>query len=416
MKSFAPACFIAAVLFVAAFPARAETPAVSDGSELLPAVVDELEINGLWRTKRIVIDTELPWKPGETVTAEAWETGLARVESTGIFSRVHGRLEKREEKVVAVLDLEERWTIMLLLQFGGGGGAMWGRVGLYDINTFGRYMESGALYERFDRYNGFQVWGRLPRLFQERQELYMAADRLVRPRPGFALQRTGLHFEYSKQLTEKLTTGGRVDAVLDQFLPPLSGEADPQVDSKSILATYWLRVGRTYPRRLLLEGWRVDFKPTFGFTDAPGNFGFAQLFVEGQAFKIIGSRLVLGARLQAGASTDTQAQHRFYLGGLETIRGYEDNHVRTDLFGLVNLEARYLAFDSMLLALMPTLFVDLAAAHDDRIGARALASAGAGVRVIIPRLYRSGLRIDFPIALTPLSGPDISIGVYQFFD
>lgn len=381
----------------------------------LPAVVDRLEVEGLWRTKPHVVDRELPWKPGDVVTAEDWELGLLRLSNLGIFSRVDGRIEEREDGRVAVLDLEERWTIMLMLQGGLGGGSYWFRTGLYDINTLGRYVETGALYERFDIYNGFQVWTRMPRFLDERQELYIAADRLVRPRPGFSLVRTGLHTEYSRELTETLTLGGKLEGVMDRFVNPLIGDPAFPADSESIIAGAWLRVGRVDVRRLLHTGWHVDVKPSVGFTNAPGKLAFGQLFVESLLFKIVNPWLVLGARIQAGATTETQEQHRFYLGGLDTMRGYPDNHVRTDRYAFTNLEARFVAFDSTYLALMPTLFVDAAVAHDDRNGNLGLVSAGPGIRILVPRLYRSGIRLDLPFPLTPAGKPSVSFGVYQFF-
>lgn len=392
--------------------ARADEP---PSTTRLPAVIDELEINGLWRTKRYIVERELPYKAGQTVTVEDWELGLARLANMGVFSRVAGRLEQREEKLVAVFDLEERWTIILILRTGGGGGAAWFQTGLSDINTLGRFVETGALYERFDRYNGFQVWAKHPRLFDERQELHVIADRMVRPRPGFALLRTGVHLEYSRQLTDSLITGGKLEWFHDHFDPPFEGEARTPVDSQSVFATYWLRVGRVDVKRLLHDGWLLDVKPSLGVTNAPGRFGFGQLLVEAQKFHILNSRLLVGGRVRVAASTDAQEQHRYYLGGLDTVRGYPDNHVRTDLFAFANLEARFVAFDSTWLAIMPTLFVDAAAARDDRAGPLGLLSAGAGVRILFPRLYRSGARIDFPVPLTPLGKPTLAFGVYQFF-
>lgn len=407
-----PACLLVLSVLLGG-PALAER--LPPGEVMLPEVIDELEINGLWRTKRYIVERELPFKTGQTVSVEDWELGLARLSNMGIFSRVAGRLERRAEKIVAVFDLEERWTIILILRTGGGGGATWFQTGLSDINTLGRFVETGALYERFDRYNGFQAWARHPRLFDERQDFNVIADRMVRPRPGFALLRTAVHLEYSRQITDLLTTGGKLEGFHDHFDPPFEGEARTPVNSQSLLATYWLRTGRVDVKRLLHDGWLLDFKPSLGVTNAPGRFGFGQVMVEGQKFEILNSRLVLAGRVRVAASTDTQEQHRFYLGGLDTVRGYPDNHVRTDLFAFANVEARFVAFDSTWLAIMPTLFVDAAAARDDRVGPVGLVSAGAGLRILFPRLYRSGARIDFPVPLTPLGKPTLAFGVYQFF-
>lgn len=403
---------VLALLLFAAQTSLADEPAPRVE---LPGRIDRLEVEGLWRTKLHVVERELPWKPGDTVTEEAWELGLLRLSNLGIFSRVDARIEEREDGQVAVFDLEERWTIMLMLQGGLGGGSYWFRTGVYDINTLGRYIETGALYERFDVYNGFQVWTRLPRFLNERQELYVAADRLVRPRPGFSLVRTGVHTEYSRELTETFALGGKLEGVMDRFVNPLVGDAAFPDDSETLIGGLSVRLGRASVKRLLHTGWQVEIKPSVGVTNAPGHSAFGQLFVESLLFKIVNDWLVLGARLQGGATTTTQAQHRFYLGGLDTVRGFPDNHVRTDRYAFANLEARFVAFDSTYLALMPTVFVDAAVAHDDRHGNLGLVSAGPGLRILVPRLYRSGIRLDLPVPVAPFGKPSVSFGVYQFF-
>jgi hypothetical protein len=44
------------------------------------------------------------------------------------------------------------------------------------------------------------------------------------------------------------------------------------------------------------------------------------------------------------------------------------------------------------------------------------ASAGAGLRVLVPKFVGSGLRADFATPLTQAASFEVNLGVYQFFD
>jgi hypothetical protein len=76
------------------------------------------------------------------------------------------------------------------------------------------------------------------------------------------------------------------------------------------------------------------------------------------------------------------------------------------------------AWDWTWLAVVPTVFADMAALAQGQ-DVRGLASLGGGVRLLIPRFVRSGLRLDVAWPLTQQadgsSGPGASIGVFQFF-
>ena len=111
---------------------------------------------------------------------------------------------------------------------------------------------------------------------------------------------------------------------------------------------------------------------------------------------------------------------RLYVGGLELMRGYPDSLVRTDRYAVLNAEARFIAFDSTWLALMPAVFVDAGVTRREDGVVQPLLSAGGGVRVLFPFLVESGIRVDLAVPLLEGACPGgcsyLSIGVYQFFD
>lgn len=77
--------------------------------EALPVRVERVELTGFSWTHPSVVHRELQLDVPGVVTAEQWALGLTRLWNCGLFSRVDGRLERRPEGVVAVLELEERF-------------------------------------------------------------------------------------------------------------------------------------------------------------------------------------------------------------------------------------------------------------------------------------------------------------------
>jgi hypothetical protein len=398
-------------------PADASTTVVE-----LPARVDAIEIHGTKRTHRNVILRELGVRPGETVSREQWTVGIARLWNTNLFGNVHARVESRGGKNVAVLDLDERWTLNPLIGFSNGGGSTQIRLGVGDFNTFGRFLEFDTIYERFNQYNGFSLQLKEPRLFGRRIDLAGAVERLMRPRPGFVDRRLHARLETNTLLvSDRIRIGGSVDVFQAQFLPPGpdSPLPPPMPTARGVFADVGLRVGRMDQLRNRQQGFTLEVRPGVGSTSGNGP-AWAQLWLESMAFWAPGERWNVAARLQSAVMSDAPLFLHWYLGGLQQVRGFQDNHFRTRDYVLANLELRRVLWDSTWFALMPAVFVDVVAAKDDVRGQVAGLAVGGGVRFLVPAFVRTGLRVDVAMPIGA-QGCDTarclgwSLGVYQFF-
>lgn len=388
----------------------------------LPNRVDELEIHGTKRTHRSVIEREFGVRPGQVVREDQWAVGIARLWNTNLFSNVHGRVEARGSRNVAVLDLDERWTLNPLVGFSNGGGSTEFKIGVGDFNTFGRFLEFDAIYERFNEYNGFSLQLKNPRLLDQRIELAGAVERLMRPRPRFVDRRLHLRLESNTLLlSDRLRLGGSVDVFQADFLPPGANphEPAPMPTARGMFADAGMRVGRMDLLRNRQRGFTLEVRPGVGATrgDQPV---WGQLWLESMAFWAPGERWNLATRVQSAVMTEAPVFVHWYLGGLQQIRGFQDNHFRTRDYVLANVELRMVAWDSTWLALMPTVFVDAVAVHDDVRGRIAGLALGGGVRFLVPEFVRTGLRVDVALPIgaqgcTSASCLGFSLGVYQFF-
>jgi outer membrane protein assembly factor BamA len=378
-----------------------------------PKQIDRIEIHGNRWTMERVVKRELAFTAPGLVTEEQWKLSFARLWNTGVFSEVQLLIENRGGEIVAVVGLEERITLNPLLSFGVGGGTWWFRVGACDMNFLGTYLEWGARYERFDIFNGAQAWFRDPRLFGLRLDGLAQFDFLIRPRPQYVRRRLSGTIHLAGELSEQTLLYGNVQVYRDEYFAPKEGEAALPQNLIAGQGALGLTLGRVDNIRLLQKGWTVNTRATLAITDDPNMPVVTQLFMELFWFVPFGDRLVFSLRGQAGLSSLAPAELQFYLGGLDLVRGYEDSVVRTHRYALLNLELRAILFDSSWFALGAAVFADAAIAEEE--GLKPLLSVGGGIRLLVPRFVRTGIRADFALTLAGQIAPGVSLGVYQFF-
>ncbi len=387
------------------------TASVAFGDEpTWPRVITTIETEHLSWTRAATLERELPWKQGELVSKEQWDLGLTRLWNTDLFSRIDARVESRDGKDVAIFDVEERFSLNPLFSFGVGGGAWWFRVGANDVNWLGRYLEWGVRYERFDVYNGGQGWLRDPRLFDKRLSGLIQLEYLVRPRPDYARRRMAGILEVQGEVDDLTRLGVRLDVFHDEYLAPREGTAVLPDNLWAAQLTFSVKVGRVDTIRLRQTGWSLELKQVAG--GASPALPYLQTMLELLWFKPLGERWNLAVRGQGAISSAVPTELGFYIGGLDLVRGYADSIVRTQAYALVNAEARVTLFDSMWFAIVGAGFVDGAVVGPDL---RPLVSAGGGVRLLVPRLVRTGIRVDGAVTLIGRPAFGLSLGVFQFF-
>jgi hypothetical protein len=403
-----------------------------------PARVDEVRIEGLLRTNPSVVRRELGFAEGDVITKEQLDLAVTRLWNTTIFARVEGEAVVEDGRTVVLVRLEDRWTLNPLFRFGSGGGTVFFRLGAADNNIAGRFLEVQAQYENFDGFHGGQVLFRDPRLFGERLELLVQADRLVRPRPGFSDQRTQGIVEVAKLAwLDRVRFGLRTSVFANRFLKPLDSAPFYPEESETLLFEPGFRLGRIDVIRLRQSGASFELRPGLGFI---GHSDVASQYVtmtaEVLAFAMLGERWNVAVRVRGSDVSHVPSHLELFAGGLDLVRGFPDNYVRSRALALTNVELRFIAFDSTWVALVPTVFTDaIAARAPDGVPGTAL-SVGGGLRVLIPKFVGTGLRVDLAVPvvanLRPVreaeqarfgpttpdvdrGAPQASFGVYQFF-
>lgn len=386
--------------------------------------IDELRIEGLGLTQEFTVRRELTFVPGEVVTPASWDLFQTRLWNLGIFSRVELTLVEEQGRAVAVAKLEDSFPVapIVYFQFGGAQFYLW--LGAMHANLFGRALQTFVYYQRFGALNGFHVDLTDPRLLNTRASGKVEVEWLPRPRPQFLQLHGAVRFTLKGNLPgvtdDQVRLGLGVEATIDQFLPRGAGAEPLPRDSHALRAGPSLHLGRLDTDRLRFSRGFVQLRLWAGATDDPSALLWPQAELEAQWFVKLGNLFNFGSRVKAGIMDRARPQDRFYLGGLDAVRGYQDSEFRTLSHLTANVELRFVAFDSTWLAIMPVAFVDGSVMLLDTGEPVAIASGGVGLRLLIPRIPLYGLRAEIALpfvrgATTSAWAPGFNFGVWHFF-
>lgn len=406
----------------------------------LAATVGRIEIEGA-KTRPEAIYALLDTQTGARFDAGVWERDLRRLRNLDYFYDVEGTAREVDGKMELRLRLRNKFSTLPVFKFKRGGGSSLITAGLYEINFRDRLLEVGGQYERFNGKPGYALWFRHPYLFSRRNRfgteviahtvnLPLLTDRGAEE-AYFENKETRWNGRLQRELAESLRVGVEFSVYQNDYKRD-DGTADKTVRNNLFQSRMMLRSGRTVSVTPSVAVGRLDRDRYF----VSGHEGLAQVelahrslgssfpFAKGQVGVTGGWRpserwnLLYQARL--GSKTGREFQHKFYLGGLDTSRGFLDRQFRGEHMWFLNLEARPTLVEKPLWVLQGALFTDLAKTWDARnFGVegfgRPIVSYGAGARLIFPRVYRAILRLDAARTQSPVKQYGINIGLQQFF-
>ena len=410
-------------------------PALSDS-----LVVKKIIVLGAVRTQSSVIIREVGIAEGSETTIVKIEEGIQRLKNTQLFSEVVYTVADD----VLQISVVDRWTLIPIAKFSSGGGVNQLIIGAYDANLSGRFYETGAQYERLGEANSGVFWFKNPRLFGERVGLDFQAWNTNRLRTkyeqsgldpvvkkGFLLSREKYYVALNKEVTREFDVGATIEYNGDSFSERY---VEDEIKLKTSAAgglpvnTNLLFVGiRSKYGLVNYDSWRVSGKdielgirrgdPTRSMNPKNKVKGFEAFDLKLRYFIPIFADQTIAWRGMIGTTNTQIIQYWNYFGGLADIRGFVDNRFAGRSYWLSNLEYRIAFFQRNWLVLQQVTFYDsLSAAEDYRdLNSASAASAGIGIRIIAPTVYRLVARIDFAKPLVKRDAIPVSFGVQQFF-
>lgn len=396
-----------------------------------------IDIQGLDRTERKVVERELLFRAGGLVTRAQLEESVQRLRNLGLFRVAEYSVipvDPSGVNVKVVIDVDERWTILPFFNISFGGDLFSLLAGIYDVNLLGRFLEAGFRYQRLGSTNSYVLWFHDPRFLDKRvfvggqvwwtNRLRYFFDDQGEATSGYLRERRYLRLVGSKEFSRMFSAGAGISIQEDRFTTELVSDEFAQAQREfglpddQIVAAWNLNatLGRINDDSFLRSGTEFAVGTTLSpaFVSSEGYVDVAAQLLSFQRFRW---KQNIGLRVGVAATTADHLENQYFLGGLDTVRGFYDSRFRGPAYWYTNLEYRIPSFDYPWFVLQHIAFADAVGVTDrasqfwDADGV----SMGIGLRILSPKIYRFGARIDYALPVKGTGTTPLSFGVQQFF-
>lgn len=396
----------------------------------------QLKVTGLKKTSLSVIHRE--YELARHIQNDSTiESNLhKRLLSLQIFSKV--MVNSPDKNGVIQVELEEKWTTIPVIKFSSGGGILQTTVGVYDPNLFGEFLESGLQYEQLGTEGSGVVWFKNPRFLDRHQLLdlqYWNTRRLRLKydqtesdpveKQGFVLERERFYFGFEPTVRSNFTLKFLLEQNKDQFrTDSLNDEQKRKFRGIKLppdVEIYQVGFGMDWGTLDLVEhrteGMKASILYKYHWEKNQVADPFSQTDLAYHFASLLDEDFNFVQRLLFSMTDTSLLQYWGYFGGLDRIRGFADNRFSGRYSLLSNSELRGTYVQKPSWILQGVAFIDLLSSTEkfselDRLSA---ASAGVGARIILPKIYRATIRLDYARPLVKNDNQSFSFGLQQFF-
>jgi len=385
-------------------------------------IVEQVKILGLRKTNSQIVQRYLGFRAGDVLTPELIERNYQTLQATNFFKQVSFRSEpgSGRGKVIVIIEVEERRRPTF--EFAGGyselDGWYFSPLGVRYDNLFGSGHWLGLRLLWGDRVGGANLRFYQPNIFSSSANFQFDAD---------ILGRQLIHYFDQRQSIQKVNTAGMRFTLsgsrgIGKYLSGGLQFSETQPDSFATLVgkdstffTFPETIAKDLGRKKFRSAWlrvQADTRdnalfPTKGiwgalsFEAVGGEAKFNRTIFDGRVYQKL-SVGVLAWRLKlAKTSEATPFYERFYLGGVNSLRSFDERRLTPVGYGtkllLSNLEYRIpLEWDKQgKPRFIGVLFFDAGRINGlkEIIGDDTVKALGFGVRVKVPVLGL--LRMDF---------------------
>ena len=432
--------YMSLALFLVCVSTHAIADSSAPSAESTTKTITDIEIQGLTRTKKKVVLRELLFKIGDKYSLSALTQSVQRLRNLRIFASVDWQTQDiDDQRIRIILKLQERWTLIPIVKFTEGGDTKYYVLGVYNVNSFGRYFESGAQFESWNNQPGGVLWFREPRFMGHRLLLGGDLWSVKRPRPlyqadgreqgSYVSLRKRANLFLDKELKQGLVLGLGLEIIEDRIIaseeePLLNTDIKSHLDgfkpNRNFLLSFRSSLGKIDHENELQSGKAVEVYAANANRSLYSDDTFYKVDIDGKAFWRIKKRDNLALRLKFGATNSEKLPNYYFLGGFENVRGYLDGQIRARKFWQSNFEYRRSFTNRSWYYLQGLVFADAmqAVRPDTSLEQRnndIFSSLGIGMRIGSPKIYRFNLRMDLALVTSHPATSRFSVGVQQFF-
>jgi len=401
-----------------------------DINEGQPSFVQEVKIVGNYKTQDYVIRRELEINPGDKFEASKIRLSAQSLYNLGFFDEVNPEIEPGEApgKEVLVFRIKERKTGSISV--GGGYSSVDGFVGnakLEEANLFGKGQHATAQVEFGGKRTSYNLGFTEPWLFNTRTSLGVNVYNTTRDFVGTVEGATSSKLYTDVLLGGSISVGRRLSrqwsvygaytlqhVEIKDIDPALTEPTNPNriLPSSSLTSSFTPRLVFDSRDNYFepTTGWRHQFSLQIAGGPLRGENRFVKLIQDSSVFVPLPLGFVFGEHAKLGLSqgysflgekyTGVPVNERFYAGGSDTVRGYNERTVGPPVGGNALFVANTELKRSIAGPLRGVLFFDMGGAWADAHtmfgggGNRIQFGAGLGFRLTIPGTMMA-LRLDY---------------------
>lgn len=394
-----------------------------------------IEFEGLEKTKESYLRQFLQLQVGEEFSSQDLQQDIQQLWNVGTNQTVVAKVDTLQNQTIKVtFQLQEKKTLLPIVNFGGIKGNIWFQAGFVDFNWVGRGHQFLAFYQNTDNRHGGQIYYRIPFLtkkwglafnllqWRSLEPLYFSQGSVQYEYDNLSVGITGIrNFGFRKRLELgasffRENYKKSESQVLDNPPGP-DALVQPKVSSKVEYIHNYLNYHDFY-----LSGWvaRGIWQTVYNFDDGTW---FNSLILEGKKFHRWGKKGNLAIRTRLGISTNNNSPFApFVVDSRVNLRGSGNRIERGTAQAILNVEYRRTFLDKDNWAVQGVVFADLGNWRTPGGELRELLSGdelrefvGGGFRLIYKRIYDAILRVDYGVDVFNPEQRGVVIGIGQYF-
>lgn len=379
--------------------------------------IQKIEISGLKRTKEDYLRRFLSVEPGFAIDTSVIEEDKRKLRTLSSVMNVKSSIEDADSQVVLKYQIEERWTLLPVGDFGASKDNIWIGAGLMETNLFGR----GLYFYGYIQYKtpfAAHIIFRDPYISDSRigYELQYLNNEVIE-KPAYSgsdvykLHEISAALKYEIRYEKDVLLGMSIRNEKALFKEELIRKKD------EIRIYSELKFQHLDYRFFMLNGWKNYFRVSLNVPD--NNYtNTISIFNDLRLYKSI-QKSTVASRLFGGLTTQDELYFLpFIVDSYRNFRGSGYRYLRGNQIFFTNLEYRYTIFESRNFGAQVLAFSDLGwiGYREDKTYelSKPLYYGGPGFRFHIKKIHNAVLSIDygFDLSNTQDGGWVISWGQY----